>query len=175
MFAGQQTDDPVLGAVGVLVLVHEDVAPEAAVPGERLRDLLEEPHRLQEQVVEVHGADRAQALLVTPEHQRDFLFPRSPRPALRVVDAEHVVLPGADALGDGAGGRGALAEVELLHALLDETLAIVLVVDDEVGRQPDVADRKSTRLNSSHLVISYAVFCLKKKKKKASTILVLYC
>src|SRR5256885_10283176 len=28
----------------------------------------------------------------------------------------------------------------------------------------DEADRKSTRLNSSHLVISYAVFCLKKKK-----------
>src|SRR2546426_9293284 len=28
-------------------------------------------------------------------------------------------------------------------------------------------DRKSTRLNSSHLVISYAVFCLKKKKKQA--------
>src|SRR2546429_2847617 len=32
------------------------------------------------------------------------------------------------------------------------------------GRQPDV-DRKSTRLNSSHGYISYAVFCLKKKKK----------
>src|SRR5205807_10621335 len=31
------------------------------------------------------------------------------------------------------------------------------------------ADRKSTRLNSSHLVISYAVFCLKKKKKKQTT------
>src|SRR2546426_7405022 len=30
-------------------------------------------------------------------------------------------------------------------------------------------DRKSTRLNSSHLVISYAVFCLKKKKKKNTT------
>src|SRR5439155_21245669 len=29
-----------------------------------------------------------------------------------------------------------------------------------------VADRKSTRLNSSHVAISYAVFCLKKKKKK---------
>src|SRR2546426_9369660 len=29
----------------------------------------------------------------------------------------------------------------------------------------EVPDRKSTRLNSSHLVISYAVFCLKKKKK----------
>src|SRR5256885_7302789 len=31
-------------------------------------------------------------------------------------------------------------------------------------------DRKSTRLNSSHLVISYAVFCLKKKKIKKSAI-----
>src|SRR5256885_4850005 len=31
---------------------------------------------------------------------------------------------------------------------------------------PASRDRKSTRLNSSHLVISYAVFCLKKKKKK---------
>src|SRR5256885_11179573 len=32
-------------------------------------------------------------------------------------------------------------------------------------RRADATDRKSTRLNSSHLVISYAVFCLKKKKK----------
>src|SRR5205807_7848276 len=32
--------------------------------------------------------------------------------------------------------------------------------------RPRSRDRKSTRLNSSHLVISYAVFCLKKKKKK---------
>src|SRR5256885_8144671 len=31
------------------------------------------------------------------------------------------------------------------------------------------ADRKSTRLNSSHLVISYAVFCLKKKKQRSAS------
>src|SRR5258708_28588275 len=31
---------------------------------------------------------------------------------------------------------------------------------------PQSSDRKSTRLNSSHQIISYAVFCLKKKKKK---------
>src|SRR5947208_12680261 len=31
--------------------------------------------------------------------------------------------------------------------------------------EDDVQDRKSTRLNSSHQIISYAVFCLKKKKK----------
>src|SRR2546430_7696409 len=33
-----------------------------------------------------------------------------------------------------------------------------------LGAEPDVLDRKSTRLNSSHSQISYAVFCLKKKK-----------
>src|SRR2546426_8507949 len=57
---------------------------------------------------------------------------------------------------------------------------VVLVVDDDrtfrdslrrlltsVGLTVEVLDRKSTRLNSSHLVISYAVFCLKKKKKKS--------
>src|SRR2546426_8532034 len=32
-----------------------------------------------------------------------------------------------------------------------------------------IADRKSTRLNSSHLVISYAVFCLKKKRSRSET------
>src|SRR5688500_20291692 len=40
---------------------------------------------------------------------------------------------------------------------------------DECAQRPEsgrrqAGDRKSTRLNSSHLVISYAVFCLKKKK-----------
>src|SRR2546426_3826126 len=33
-----------------------------------------------------------------------------------------------------------------------------------------VRDRKSTRLNSSHLVISYAVFCLKKKKERSGPV-----
>src|SRR2546426_6855686 len=38
------------------------------------------------------------------------------------------------------------------------------VLASAVARAPRGQDRKSTRLNSSHLVISYAVFCLKKKK-----------
>src|SRR5205807_7587398 len=42
----------------------------------------------------------------------------------------------------------------------DAALGLVTITDNGLG-----LDRKSTRLNSSHLVISYAVFCLKKKKK----------
>src|SRR5947208_10180579 len=37
------------------------------------------------------------------------------------------------------------------------------------SNDPAVGDRKSTRLNSSHQIISYAVFCLKKKKARACT------
>src|SRR5256885_4095662 len=47
----------------------------------------------------------------------------------------------------------------VLGGLLDPR---VHVADDRLDA---AQDRKSTRLNSSHLVISYAVFCLKKKKK----------
>src|SRR5258708_15452481 len=39
-----------------------------------------------------------------------------------------------------------------------------------VERDAADADRKSTRLNSSHQIISYAVFCLKKKKKECRPI-----
>src|SRR5438034_1594666 len=55
------------------------------------------------------------------------------------------------------GAGGVVREVEVDAQLFQE---VVVRVD---ARQ-DALDRKSTRLNSSHTVISYAVFCLKKKK-----------
>src|SRR5437868_10425473 len=58
----------------------------------------------------------------------------------------------------GFGGRQLLFDLHLalVHDLHNELFGIV-----EHGQ-----DRKSTRLNSSHVSISYAVFCLKKKKHK---------
>src|SRR5256885_11073054 len=52
------------------------------------------------------------------------------------------------------------------HAVLEGTNEVVVEVHGFVVATVlglDLGDRKSTRLNSSHLVISYAVFCLKKK------------
>src|SRR5258708_26516982 len=40
---------------------------------------------------------------------------------------------------------------------------------DAVAHHETHGDRKSTRLNSSHQIISYAVFCLKKKNKRTTT------
>src|SRR2546426_8019698 len=45
----------------------------------------------------------------------------------------------------------------------------VVHVDATQSKKAVQEDRKSTRLNSSHLVISYAVFCLKKKNNKVKT------
>src|SRR5256885_12140454 len=57
--------------------------------------------------------------------------------------------------GGGHGADGGLGAGHLDEAVLDPVQA---------GFGGGAGDRKSTRLNSSHLVISYAVFCLKKKK-----------
>src|SRR2546426_1935369 len=53
-----------------------------------------------------------------------------------------------------APGHPDVVAAEPTRSIRDEVQGVL------IGR-----DRKSTRLNSSHLVISYAVFCLKKKKK----------
>src|SRR2546422_4611403 len=55
-----------------------------------------------------------------------------------------------------------------LRARRDEGLRRALRDHVMPGHPPPSADRKSTRLNSSHGYISYAVFCLKKKKRLAT-------
>src|SRR5437773_4079954 len=59
---------------------------------------------------------------------------------------------------------------QLVNAILSRHNFILLGLRGQaksrILRQLVTLDRKSTRLNSSHITISYAVFCLKKKKKK---------
>src|SRR5437868_8394145 len=59
--------------------------------------------------------------------------------------------------------EGARREQRLAHVI--EHLQLGGVLDQTIETLSKGLDRKSTRLNSSHVSISYAVFCLKKKKK----------
>src|ERR1035438_10560204 len=63
------------------------------------------------------------------------------------------------------------AEVHALAHRIDPQLGNMLdplfAMDHEGERPEGVTDRKSTRLNSSHLGISYAVFCLKNKQNNS--------
>src|SRR5947208_10670138 len=66
-------------------------------------------------------------------------------------------------LGDGAALRGLDRSQVLIE---QEDLGVVRREKQGCGQRRRGLDRKSTRLNSSHQIISYAVFCLKKKKGK---------
>src|SRR5256885_7800368 len=75
----------------------------------------------------------------------------------------HDALPiWASSLGE---GLEALRGRTVLIAAGDPLTAALALIELDGSPAEMRTDRKSTRLNSSHLVISYAVFCLKKKKK----------
>src|SRR5690606_30776340 len=75
------------------------------------------------------------------------------KPTITISDEREELL-------DSAGGI-----VKALPALGNEPFFILNADTFWIDRgEPDLEDRKSTRLNSSHVKISYAVFCLKKKK-----------
>src|SRR2546427_8625003 len=68
---------------------------------------------------------------------------------------------------DQLGNENSLMSSDVIHSLAsNENNCSKTIKDSNVV---DHRDRKSTRLNSSHSQISYAVFCLKKKKKKINT------
>src|SRR5690554_7685252 len=60
--------------------------------------------------------------------------------------------------------------LEQIKSQLDKLVEVIQITELDrtniVDRDLALIDRKSTRLNSSHVRISYAVFCLKKKKEK---------
>src|SRR5699024_5437085 len=68
-----------------------------------------------------------------------------------------------DNIYDAAGEKFNINSPKQLGVVLFETLKLTVIKKTKTGYSTAV-DRKSTRLNSSHVSISYAVFCLKKKK-----------
>src|SRR5207249_7322499 len=105
-----------------------------------------------------------------PHQERDVRPPLAQRRQIDVEDVEAVeeVVPEAaqgDLLLQGLVGRGDDAHVHLdrLRAA-DAEEGTVLEHTQQLHLRRRGQDRKSTRLNSSHVSISYAVFCLKKKK-----------
>src|SRR5256885_11706635 len=83
------------------------------------------------------------------------------RPVARRVSLDHI---DRDTVRRAAVDRHTESDREAADALERSAVPRFPVLVYESDRR----DRKSTRLNSSHLVISYAVFCLKKKKKSTT-------
>src|SRR5438309_9325038 len=96
------------------------------------------------------------------------------RPPPRSTLFPYTTLFRSDTLGFCAGGiitimvLSHLAHIGRAELVRSASLGVTLL-DFDVPAPRDALDRKSTRLNSSHSSISYAVFCLKKKKAKKTT------
>src|SRR5437773_6766819 len=99
-----------------------------------------------------------------PRHPRSTLFPYTT--LFRSGRELQPSLLGGQRVGEGleiAGQHGVqIVDGEADAVIGDAVLGVVVGADL-------LRDRKSTRLNSSHITISYAVFCLKKKKNKQNT------
>ena len=154
--AGEQADPQVLGAVGVLVLVDVQVAPAILVVRQHAGRLLEQPHGLVEQVVEVERAGRLEARLVRPIRAGGDLLLVAARSGLRCVGADQVVLPAAD-LASSTCGRSSLVlqQVEIAHDQLDRARLIVRVVDREARVDADrgavaAQDARAQRVERAH-------------------------
>src|SRR5256885_12755151 len=91
---------------------------------------------------------------------RSTLFPYTTLFRSRRRKATEAAAPG----GQGALRARGLGNGESLLEIAIENTSAQMIVTKKYSIEYGYLDRKSTRLNSSHLVISYAVFCLKKKK-----------
>src|SRR5256885_4835720 len=81
-------------------------------------------------------------------------------PDTTLFGSRHAGEPRHQPVGD---PRGNPPRPQVVLPLLPPSTDDVVALSELVQQLRDLLDRKSTRLNSSHLVISYAVFCLKKK------------
>src|SRR5436309_11942637 len=82
------------------------------------------------------------------------------------ISVQQTALSQIQAIGSTAKSASLTQPFDLDSSGLAATQRAAMTQLDEVLGLLNTPDRKSTRLNSSHVKISYAVFCLKKKKKK---------
>src|SRR5207244_12247313 len=106
--------------------------------------------------------------LLTPTSSLLFVFfSRLPRPPISTLFPYTTLFRSVVGAGGGRRpGRPAPRGHPRAPARTPGPAAPTAVPDHEPALGRREGDRKSTRLNSSHQIISYAVFCLKKKKKK---------
>ena len=132
----QQAQPEVLGDVGVLVLVDQDVAEAAVVLFQDVRPGLEQGQVVQEEIAEVAGVQHPQALLVGPVEVLHLVAGKAcTLSGGQLLRCPAAVLPVVDEAGQGLGRPPLRIDVGRLHHLLDQTLLVVGVEDGEGGLQ----------------------------------------
>ena len=129
--------DAVLGLVGVLVLVDEDVAEAGVEFGAQLAVVAHREGGHQQQVVEVEGVGVAHLLLVVAVDLRNDLLEVVVGLFGEAVGGEELVLRLADGGLDGVGGEADVVDAGRVEGGLGDAQAVGLVVDGEVAVDAD--------------------------------------
>ena len=139
MAAGQKADQQVLGMVGILILIHHDVAVAPLVFLQHLRELLEQPDGKQDDIVKIEGVGLPEHFLVQGVDLGGHLQGKVVAGVLpQPVGGQQLVLGAADIAQQGFGAKVPVAEIQLGHGVLDDPHAVVGIVDGEI---PAVAQR----------------------------------
>ena len=137
---GQLPDQRVLGVVGVLVLVDQDVPIPPLVQRGDLREGAEQVHRLSDQVVEVEGVRAGETARVLTEDLQEHPLGRviEVRPARVGFYVVQLVLEFRDPAGDRTDGEAEGVGSQILDDAFEERTRIGRVVDREAAREPEV-------------------------------------
>ncbi len=133
---GQQPQPQILGDVGVLIFVHQDIAEPAAIFLRQISMFGQDGDVMQQQVAEVAGVQRRQPRLIGGVERR--ALPVGEVLARRqLVGRPAAVLPVVDHMGQRLGREPLGVDVGRFQKLLQQPLLIVRVQDGEAGLQPD--------------------------------------
>ena len=137
MLGGEQPQPQVLGDVGVLILVDQDVAEPLLVVGQHVRVVLEDLHHMQQQVAEIDRVQGLQALLVGGVELGAAAVGETALVGWHPLRPLGAVLPAVDHRGEHPRRPALLVDVPGAEQLLDQPDLVVGVENGEGRFQPD--------------------------------------
>ncbi len=136
VLARQQPQPEILGDVGVLVLIDEDIAEPALVLRQHVLVRVEDGQHVQEKVAEIHRVERPQPLLVLGVYLGAHVVEGRSLGSRHLLRAPGAVLPVVDETGELARGPAFLVDVGGDDELFEKPHLVVGVEDREVRLQP---------------------------------------
>ena len=134
----QQPQPHVLCRIGVLVLVHQNVAEAFVIFLQHVRMFLEHADRMQEEVAEIAGIQRQQAVLIGDVEFTPLAVGESARVAFgNLGGVQTLVLPAVDHGGELLGGPALVVDAFGLQDLLDQADHVICIENCEIRFQSD--------------------------------------
>ena len=133
----QEAQPEILRDVGILILVHEDIAEPALVLSEHVIVLLKDRDHMQEQIAEIDRVQLVQAGLILPVERRSLAVIGAPLRGGQIVGRPGAVLPLVDDPRQHPRGPAFVVNARRLYQLLEQAQLVVCVQNGEIRLEID--------------------------------------